>query len=208
VAKKEELEVGEIEKELMEATNEAPKRRESRQQWLRRLVGAVQATPSWVWNDISTEGQEWVNEAALVINDGTEDDPVPEPDGEPEGVEDTSNKENEVAAKTDKGNGAASKRTAAKKTTVAKDPAKRTAKKDDGEKAPRAARAMNPNSAIFQIKLAMLKHPGSSIAEIKAILDKQDVAVSEVTISTVKSHFAHAVAVLKSEGLLKDSVQV
>lgn len=211
-----------IERELLDATGLKPNKKESQQDYFKRLHDAVQDLKDDDWDALSDPAQKWVNAAANAIKkdvdiqdfpdsappEEEEDDRKPagdDDDGEDAKAAGDDDEEDEVASKSAKGkNGKAGKAAKAEKQKPAK--AAKPDKSAKPEKAAKADRKTGPKSSGVKvdIKKAILKDPTATVEDIMAALKKGGTkSPSRPTVAGIRAEFRHSLAVLKSEGHLK-----
>ena len=76
-----------IENELLEVAKLKSKNNEERQAYLSRLMRAVAKVSDGVWNELSTEAQDWNNNAAQAVQNGTDIQEFPDMEVEDEELE-------------------------------------------------------------------------------------------------------------------------
>jgi hypothetical protein len=216
-----------IERELLDATGLKPSKKESQQDYFKRLHDAVQELKDDDWDALSQPAQNWVNAAANAVKkdadiadfpdsappDDDDDDgkkPAAADDDDDDGKKAAGDddEEDEVARKPAKGkNGKAGKPAKAEKEKPAK-AAKpdKSAKAEKSAKPEKADRKTGPKSSGVKvdIKKAILKDPTATVEDIMAALKKGGTkSPSRPTVAGIRAEFRHSLAVLKSEGHLK-----
>lgn len=220
-----------IETELVEAVEGfKAKAKEDRQEYLTRLIVAVQKLDDDEWEKISSKAQKWHVAGAKADND---EKPIPEfPDlvDDDEAEEETPKKSRAKAAKDeedDAGDTAggetddeeedddvkttAKKKAPAKKAAAEKEaPAKKKALAAEKEAAPAKKKAADEKPAKsgkvegikVDIKKMVIKKPSITAEEIYEALGGKKAELSKVTISAVRSETRHTLRVLNDMGKL------
>lgn len=160
-----------IEKELLAVTKLKSKKDEDRQDYLARLCKAVAKIKDPEWEALSSEAQEWNNDAAEAVRaaanivdfpDAAKSAPKPEVDEE----------DDEEAP--------------AKPAKAAKAPPKTSGKRA---------------SACHTIKMLVAKNPSISVADLSTKLKDSSLKVSDVTVATLRSDTRDTLRVLNDLGL-------
>lgn len=205
--------VNPIEAELRKATGSKPQgKNESRQGYLARLVAAIGELTDAEWNHLTEPTQTWINAAVKAGKGKLEDfdeeeaeeeaedetgpedeteDPAGEPEPEDEEIDDTGTEEEEDAAPR--------KKTAAKKTA---------APKPDKKPVSRKGESGSGEGVKNTIKRLILENPQVSVDDIAAVITKQGVTASRLTISGIRSEFRHTLRFLKSVNALKAKIDI
>lgn len=170
-----------IETELLEATGLKPKKHEDRQDYLSRLCRAGAKVPDPIWEGLSTDTQNWNNDAAQALKDGTDILDFPDLEEDEEELVDEEVDEKPVAAKP---NG----------------------KKVDKEPKNIPMQSNRKASACHTIKKIVAKNPTITVAELSDQLKGQGLKVSDVTIATLRSDFRDSLRVLNEIGIGKFSL--
>jgi hypothetical protein len=187
-----------IEQELCGLVDIQQNAEESRQKFLKRLIGKIDKVPDADWEKLSTQAQKWHGDAIKAIDAGED---VPDfPDIEERPVASTRTRssaaaEEEEAPRKKKGagNGAATQKDPA--------PKKEAAKKD--EPAPKKEAAPKKPSALTEIKKMILANPKIDPAGIAEGLTKKGLTASSSTIQTVRADMRHTLRVLVDAGKLE-----
>lgn len=85
--------ISKIEQELVAATNFKTKKDESRQSYLKRLMRSVSKLGDDAWSELSGESQDWNNDAAQSVKDGTSIADFSDVDSEFEDAEESSDED-------------------------------------------------------------------------------------------------------------------
>lgn len=162
-----------IEKELLAVTKLKLKKDEDRQDYLARLCKAVAKIKDPEWEALSSEAQEWNNDAAEAVRASANivdfpDTAKPAPKPEPEVDEED---DEEAPAKPPK--------------------AAKAAPKTSGKRA----------SACHTIKMLVAKNPSISVADLSTKLKDSSLKVSDVTVATLRSDTRDTLRVLNDLGL-------
>jgi hypothetical protein len=191
--------VSNIETELRKVTKfeQTPK---DRQTLLVKLHEKVSVVPDDVWETLSAETQEWVNEATKAKGDGA---PLPEFSDLPTVAESSEDQPVATASKPAKKTPPSKKAAPPAKKPDAK---KAAPSKPAADKAPAKKPAAKPAGEVTgvkaKIKNMILKKTDISTDEIVAKLGANGAEVSRLTVAAVRAEFRHSLRCIKQAGYL------
>lgn len=191
---------------LLEATGIKPKAKEDRQEYLKRLIAAVQELPEDAWEALDTKTQKWVNEGANAANAKEEISDFPDAEAETE-TED----EEVTTKKSAKKKGSDKKEAPAKKEATKKEaPAKKevTAKKEAAPAKEKTAKKTRGSGLESTIKNLIIKKPSITADELVAKLEAKEVKASRFTVVAIRTGFRHSIKVLAEAGLIKGQLEL
>lgn len=206
--------MSDIEAELQKATKINPRKKEGRQSYLKRLIGAVEELKDDAWEELSQAAQEWANEGVSVMKkdgDDAEIEDFPDiataEDAEEEaGDSEDSDKEEKVPADEEDDEDEEPKD---KKKAKAKGKDKAPAAKKEKAEKPEKRSGPKPTGIKVQIKKMVLKKPSISVDEIMERLSKDGtVKPSKLTISAIRSEFRHSLFVLRDQNALSADIKL
>jgi len=186
-----------------------------------------------LWDDLTDDeigdtAQTWCNAGIRAVNQAREDGKKPGekynessveidefPDAEE--IKDEDNEENQEMSDTDtdtkktrksvKDKPAKTAKPAKKAAAEKEKPAKKEAKKGNGAitKSERAPRKPSGGSGGYSvIRRAIVKNPQITTEELCTLLEKKDMKISSLAVSTIRSASLQFLAILKEEGCLKN----
>lgn len=190
----------EIEQEFTSVYKIRQKRAEDRQDYLDRLVEAVNKASDDNWERLTESAQQWFNQAVKAWD---VEKPIPDfPDAEPEqeqdesGSEDRESRTAEADDESEEEMATSTKRRAAKKVAAPK--------KRHTNGASNGTLAVSGSSII---KRALLRNMRATDKELHDALKKKEMKLSPVRLSIVKNEFKHSMKLLQEEGKLRDKYQ-
>lgn len=198
-----------VEELLQEATGVKPKAKEKRQDYLKRLHGAVGELDDDAWKGLTTPAQKWANEATKAFDaekdiPDFEDAPAAE-EPAPKGKAKTkaaAAEEDETSTDAEEAKGE-EEDTDVKKKTPAKAAAK-PATKAAAKEAPakKKAPAKRGSGGVHAVLEHVLRKPDDSPADIIAALKKDGITVTTSTVASARGFFKLVVRFLGSKKLL------
>ena len=184
-------EVSKIEQELLDATAFKSKKNEETQAYLVRLMRAVAKLKDPDWEALSTDAQNWNNDAAQAFQEGkpivnfSDIEEEAEESEEDEAVEDSKVDEEE------------SEEDEEESAPVA---AKANGQKDKPKSKPAPVQTGRKISACHIIKKMVVKKPQITVTELSEKLKADGLKVSDVTIATLRSDLRDTLRVLNELG--------
>jgi hypothetical protein len=195
-----------IEAELLKVSDLETKKKETRQDYLERLMLTVAKVPDQVWTDLSQEAKDWNDEAAEAYNAGMEigDFPDFEEEEELDDFEATQQVDDETGEVTE---------VKAEEAAEAEDmqPEGKRRGRPPGPKVdhkaaikefgpPRRSSAKRV-SACHIVKKMVVRRPTISVNEILDKLKENNLKVSPVTVATLRSSIRDTLRVVNEEGV-------
>jgi hypothetical protein len=187
-----------IEKELLSAAKLKLKKGEDRQSFLVRLMKTISKLDNDPWAELSTESQDWTNNAALAFNEGRALQDFVEEEGDE--VEDLPEQEVSLVPGGERG-----------EVFEEIQPQDEVGPIEDNEEAPsapvRGRAGSKRNSACHMIKTWVVKNPKISVKDIAAKLRSKDMKVSDVTIASLRSSVRDTLRVMRDLNMIDVKLQ-
>lgn len=189
-----------VEQELQDITGINPDKGEKRQDYLLRLLDAVDAMDDTAHDKLSKAAKQWSKEGTEAFNaksplpDFNEEAPVTGKSSKATKTKSAAEKPAKKAAKP------------AAKKAISKDNGKEKAAKDDRQARPRGSLPAGRNKYVQDI---LADNPRATIEEIIAVLEKKGVPIpTRFSISTSRSSFRSALETMKRKGMLKSNIEL
>ena len=209
-----------IESEVLAITKIKPSTKVNRERFLALVADAVEELDDDEWEKLSEDAQHWCNAATKAIK---AEKPVPDfpsasspkkkakakaaeteieavAEAEPEEEE----QEEQAAAEEEDSAGEMRSSTKMKKVAKKKVAARAKANGSNGASKPRKLTSGVPTI----IKQMILKNPQMTKDDIVTALKKKGLKVSDLTVSTQRNEFRHALRVIQDAGLLKRDLHI
>lgn len=200
-----------IEQELHEAVEFDTQKGEKRQDYLRRLIGAIDELEDDAFEKLSKGAQLWAESASQAVLNQRQ---IPdfESDEEEDEAETETEEAEEAYEEANGGNGAKPVKKS-KKVVKGKGEAKKAATKEKKVKSDqgRVARPRGslPTGRNKYVQDVLAKNPNATVDEIAKVLERKGVEVpSRISISTSRSSFRSALETMNRHDMLKVPVDL
>lgn len=181
-----------IEKELTAAAKLKSRKNEERQDFLVRLMKAVSRLDDAPWNELSSEAQDWTNEAAKSFN---EDKAIAEFSPAPGEAEEEVPEEAEVE-ETSLAPEAPAEEVETKEEEVPE------AEEEPESRPVRGRAGATRKSACHLIKTMVVKDPNITVKDIASKLKAKSLKVSDVTIASLRSSVRDTLRVMRELNMI------